>query len=61
METAFGILLFVSVYGGVACIIYDYVAGERSRLRPWLARGTRQLATNRPPTTTPTAVASGVH
>jgi hypothetical protein len=58
---AFGILLFVFVYGVIACMIYDDVAGERSRLRPWLARGTRRLARNRPSTTTPTAVASGVH
>jgi hypothetical protein len=41
METVFGILLFVFVYGVVACIIYDNVADERSRLRPWLARGIR--------------------
>jgi hypothetical protein len=61
LDTTFGILLFVLVYGVVACIIYDDVAGERSRLRPLLARGTRHQATNRPPTTIPSAVASRVH
>jgi hypothetical protein len=61
MDTALGILLFVFVYGGVACIVYDHVAAEQSHLPRWLARSIRHLATNRPPTTTPTPVASGVN
>lgn len=32
MATAFGILLFVLVYGYVAYIVYDDVTGGRSRL-----------------------------
>ncbi len=33
MDTAFGILLFVLVYGPVAYMIYDEVTGQRSRVR----------------------------
>lgn len=35
METAFGILLFVLVYGAVAYVIYDELTGKRSGLRRW--------------------------
>jgi hypothetical protein len=38
MEAAFGILLFVLVYGAVAYIIYDDVTGGRLRLRESPAR-----------------------
>lgn len=42
METAFGILLFVLVYGAVAYVIYDEVTGKRAGLRRWQARRARQ-------------------
>lgn len=48
METAFGILLFVFVYGCVAYIIYDYVTGERSRGRPRAARIAKHRGTTAP-------------
>jgi hypothetical protein len=38
METAFGILLFVIVYGAVAYVIYDEVTGKRAGLRRWQPR-----------------------
>jgi hypothetical protein len=38
MGTAFGILLFVLVYGAVAYVVYDEVTGKRSGLRRWQAR-----------------------
>jgi len=43
MRTAFGILLFVLVYGPIAYMIYDELTGRRSRLRPRAAhqRGSR--------------------
>ena len=47
MATAFGILLFVVVYGAVACVIYADVTKERSRLRRGLARD-RRLGGPRP-------------
>ena len=44
MATAFGILLFVVVYGAVAYVVYADVTKERSgRRRPW-ARGRRLAA-----------------
>jgi ribosomal protein L2 len=42
METAFGILLFVIVYGAVAFVIYDELSGKRAGLRRWQARRARQ-------------------
>jgi hypothetical protein len=45
METAFGILLFVLVYGAVAYVIYDELTGKTSGLRHWQARRARQRAT----------------
>jgi hypothetical protein len=45
METAFGIVLFVLVYGAVAYLIYDEVTGKRSGLR----RGQVRRATRRGP------------
>ncbi len=41
MSTAFGILLFVLVYGTVAYMVYDDVMGRRSPLRSLFARGAR--------------------
>jgi hypothetical protein len=47
MATAFGILLFVTVYGAVAYVIYADVTKERSRRHGRSARG-RQLGGGRP-------------
>ena len=41
MSTAFGILLFVIVYGRVAYMVYDELAGGRSRSRSLVARKDR--------------------
>jgi hypothetical protein len=34
METAFGILLFVLIYGPIAYMVYAELKGRRSRLGP---------------------------
>jgi hypothetical protein len=47
METAFGILLFLLVYGAVTYVIYQEVTGKRSGLRRWRARRARLRATAR--------------
>ena len=44
MSTAFGIFLFVLVYGAVAYLIYDDVTGGLSRPRVHLARRARPTA-----------------
>jgi hypothetical protein len=41
METAFGIVLFLLVYGLVGYIIYDDVTGHRARVRLLRARRAR--------------------
>ena len=38
MRTAFGILLFVLVYGPIAYMVYAEVGRQRSRVRPRPAR-----------------------
>jgi hypothetical protein len=42
---AFGILLFVVVYGRVACVVYAELRGRRSRVR---TSRLRTVATRRP-------------
>jgi hypothetical protein len=39
MRTAFGIVLFVVVYAPIAYMVYDELAGRRSRVRSLVERG----------------------
>ena len=45
MSTAFGILLFLIVYGPVAYLIYDDVTARRSEARPRVAQSAQHRAT----------------
>ena len=47
MEAAFGILLFVLVYGAVAYVIYDDVTGRRPRIRQSPVASATRASTNR--------------
>jgi hypothetical protein len=61
METAFGILLFVLVYGGVAYVIYNELTGKWLGVRWLQARRERDRRTLRPssrPTTGTSSTAS---
>jgi hypothetical protein len=58
MGTAFGILLFVLVYGPVAYLAYDELTGRRSRIRARVVRAahprrTRRVAARGPLSTKP--------
>jgi hypothetical protein len=41
METAFGIVLFLLVYGPVAYMVYDEITGHRASIRLLRARNVR--------------------
>ena len=46
-NTAFGILLFMVVYGPVAYIVYDELTGRRSHIWSWVVPGERHRRQDR--------------